>query len=83
VTIWIKFFRLWFSVILMWLIQWELHIFRQFSPRAVLSALFATALCVFRPRIHGELLKLGIDVGETSVSKYMVHRPPSRRLPNS
>ena len=26
------------------------------------------------PRIHGELLKLGIDVGETSVSKYMVHR---------
>jgi putative transposase len=22
------------------------------------------------PRIHGELLKLGIDVGETSVSKY-------------
>jgi hypothetical protein len=24
------------------------------------------------PRIHGELLKLGIDVGETSVSKYMV-----------
>ena len=32
------------------------------------------------PRIHGELLKLGIDVGETSVSKYMVrHRsPPSQ-----
>jgi hypothetical protein len=32
------------------------------------------------PRIHGELLKLGIAVGETSVSKYMVrHRkPPSQ-----
>jgi len=32
------------------------------------------------PRIHGELLKLGIDVGETSVSKYMVRRrnPPSQ-----
>ena len=30
------------------------------------------------PRIHGELLKLGIDVGETSVSKYMVcRRDPS------
>jgi transposase InsO family protein len=30
------------------------------------------------PRVHGELLKLGIDVGETSVSKYMVrHRTPS------
>jgi hypothetical protein len=24
------------------------------------------------PCIHGELLKLGIDLGETSVSKYMV-----------
>jgi hypothetical protein len=32
------------------------------------------------PRIHGELLKLGIDVGETSVAKYMVRhrRPPSQ-----
>src|SRR5215831_14288222 len=30
------------------------------------------------PRIHGELLKLGINIGETSVSKYMVHgrKPP-------
>jgi len=26
------------------------------------------------PRIHGELLKLGIDIGETCVSKYMVRR---------
>jgi transposase InsO family protein len=32
------------------------------------------------PRIHGELLKLGINIGETSVGKYMVrHRkPPSQ-----
>jgi putative transposase len=32
------------------------------------------------PRIHGELLKLGIDIGETSVTKYMlrVRRPPSQ-----
>ena len=32
------------------------------------------------PRIHGELLKLGIDIGETSVSKYMVRflQPPSQ-----
>jgi transposase InsO family protein len=31
------------------------------------------------PRIHGELLKLGIDVGQTSVAKYIVRRrvPPS------
>ena len=30
------------------------------------------------PRIHGELLRLGIDVGQTSVAKYMVRRrrPP-------
>jgi transposase InsO family protein len=29
------------------------------------------------PRIHGELLKLGIDVGQTSVAKYMArNRPP-------
>jgi len=32
------------------------------------------------PRIHGELLKLGIDVSQTTVSKYMVRRrkPPSQ-----
>jgi transposase InsO family protein len=32
------------------------------------------------PRIHGELLKLGLDVGQTSVAKYMVRRrgPPSQ-----
>ena len=32
------------------------------------------------PRIHGELLKLGFDVGQTSVAKYMVRRevPPSQ-----
>ena len=31
------------------------------------------------PRIHGELLRLGIDVGETTVAKYMMRRrkPPS------
>jgi hypothetical protein len=26
------------------------------------------------PRIHGELLKLGIDVGQTTVAKYMARR---------
>jgi len=32
------------------------------------------------PRIHGELLKLGIDVGQTSAAKYMARRrrPPSQ-----
>jgi putative transposase len=33
------------------------------------------------PCIHGELLKLGIDIGETSVSKYMV-RPTRVAQPN-
>ena len=27
------------------------------------------------PRIHGELLKLGIDIGERSVSRFMPPRP--------
>src|SRR5213593_1221017 len=27
------------------------------------------------PRIHGELLKLGFEVGQSSVAKYMVRRP--------
>jgi hypothetical protein len=32
------------------------------------------------PGIHGELLKLGIEVGQTSVAKYMARRrrPPSQ-----
>ena len=32
------------------------------------------------PRIHGELLKLGVDVAESSVSRYMVRcrKPPSQ-----
>ena len=32
------------------------------------------------PRIHGELLKLGIDVGETSVGKYMVEELSRKAL---
>jgi hypothetical protein len=34
------------------------------------------------PRIHGELLKLGVEIGQTSVAKYMVRRrdPPSNSL---
>ena len=27
------------------------------------------------PRIHGELLKLGIDVGQTRVAKYAICHP--------
>ena len=34
------------------------------------------------PRIHGELLKLGFDVAQSTVSKYMLRRrgPPSARV---
>jgi hypothetical protein len=36
--------------------------------------------CWGAPRIHGELLKAGIDIGEASVSKYLVRsrKPPSQ-----
>jgi DNA-directed RNA polymerase specialized sigma54-like protein len=32
------------------------------------------------PRIHGELHKLGVDVSQATVAKYMIHRtkPPSQ-----
>jgi hypothetical protein len=29
------------------------------------------------PRIHGELLKLGFEVAQSSVAKYMIKRPTS------
>jgi hypothetical protein len=39
-----------FSQIQIWLIQWGLRTFRQFQPTAVLSALLASTLSVFRTR---------------------------------
>ena len=35
------------------------------------------------PRIHGELLKLGIDIAQSTVAKYMLRRrrPPAATLP--
>jgi ABC-type multidrug transport system fused ATPase/permease subunit len=32
------------------------------------------------PRIHGELLKLGIDIGETSAGKYLVRSRKAREV---
>ena len=29
------------------------------------------------PRIHGELLKLGIEISQATVAKYMIRRPGS------
>ena len=45
----------------------------------ILEMSVANPLCG-PPRIHGELLKLGIDVGQTTVAKYMAkrRRPPSQ-----
>jgi hypothetical protein len=42
----------------------------------VRAGLHRTDLFAFwgAPRIHGELLKPGIDVGQTSVAKYMARR---------
>jgi hypothetical protein len=46
----------------------------------VLQALSSQTRFGGAPRIHGELLKLGIDVGQTTVAKYMASRrqPPSQ-----
>ena len=48
--------------------------------RALIRTMSAANPLWGAPRIHGELLKLGIDVGQTSVAKYMVGRrqPPSQ-----
>jgi hypothetical protein len=40
-----------------------------FEPKATASHLDSTA-----PRIHGELLKLGFEVAQSSVARYMVKR---------
>ena len=54
---------------------------RKSSKRAVLGN-FDRLVFVGAPRVHGELLKLGIDVGLTSVAKYMAgaRRGPSQGL---
>jgi transposase InsO family protein len=48
--------------------------------RQLIRDMSAANLLWGAPRIHGELLKLGIDVGQTTVAKYMVKRrqPPSQ-----
>jgi len=47
--------------------------------RVVLSSSILASPLWGAPRIHSEPFKLGIEVGETSVSKYMVRH---RRLPS-
>src|SRR5882724_8051192 len=48
--------------------------------RALIRRMSVENLLWGAPRIHGELLKLGFEVGQSSVAKYMVKRrgPPSQ-----
>ena len=69
---------LWFSQIRIWLIQWELHIFRHLPPTAVLSALLASTMSVFRTRaaLQLEILALRHQLGvmQRSVKKPKLNR---------
>lgn len=71
-------FRLWFSQTQIWLIQWELPIFRQFPSTAVLSALLASMMSVFRTRaaLQLEILALRHQLGvmQRSVKKPKLNR---------
>ena len=56
---------------------------RACEPRVIRDLIRAMSLANPRwgaPRIHGELMKLGIDMGETTVAKYMARprRPSSQ-----
>jgi hypothetical protein len=70
---------LYFSQIRIWLIQWELRTFRQFSPTAVLSALLASTLSVFRTRaaLQLEIIALRHQLG---VLQRSVKRPKFNRF---
>jgi hypothetical protein len=48
--------------------------------RALIRTMSQSNLLWGAPRIHGELLKLGVDVSQAAVAKYMVGRsgPPSQ-----
>jgi putative transposase len=70
---------------LLWV--WFSHVWRDWQSSLVIvnpDTVTAWHRTAFRswgaPRIHGELLKLGIYIGETSVSKYLVRsrKPPSQ-----
>src|SRR5664280_2128457 len=70
--------QLCFSQIRIWLIQSELHIFRQFPSTAVLSALLASIMSVFRTRaaLQLEILSLRHQLGvmQRSVKKPKLNR---------
>src|SRR4030081_179738 len=45
--------------------------------RALIRQISTETLLWGAPRVHGELLKLGIDIGQTSVAKYTVRGEPA------
>jgi DNA-directed RNA polymerase specialized sigma54-like protein len=68
---------------LFWTWKSRRHVGRPGTPRDVrqLIRTMADANPLWgAPRIHGELLKLGIDVSQATVAKYMprLRRPPSQ-----
>ncbi len=69
---------MWFSQIQVYLIQWELRIFRQLPLTAVISALVASTLSVFRTRaaLQFEILSLRHQLGvlQRSVKKPKLNR---------
>jgi putative transposase len=69
---------LWFSQVQVYLIRWELRIFRQLSLTAVISALVASTLSVFRTRaaLQLEILALRHQLGvlQRSVKKPKLNR---------
>lgn len=78
------------------IIAWHGHAFRRFwawksrhrigrpavppNVRALIRTMSQANPLWGAPRIHGELLKLGIEVSQSSVAKYLVRRrrPPSQ-----
>jgi putative transposase len=48
--------------------------------RSLIRTMSQNNLLLGAPRIHGELLKLGVDISQAAVAKYMVQRsgPPSQ-----
>src|ERR1035437_11171646 len=75
----LRFSYLCFSQIQIWLIQWGLRTFRQFQPTAVLSALLASTLSVFRTRaaLQLEIIALRHQLG---VLQRSVKRPKLNRF---
>jgi transposase InsO family protein len=59
-----------------WVLRQQINVLRRAAPRRQSFGIFDRLIFVG----HGELLKLGIEIGQTSVAKYMARRrgPPSQ-----